>query len=529
VQSLLSLWAGLDLRRRLVVAAATLGMFAAVLGVAQMARSPNMALLYAGLDPSAAGDVVRVLDQRRQPYSVRGDSIYVPAEARDELRMLLAGEGLPSNGAAGYELLDGLSGFGTTTQMFDAAYLRAKEGELARTIVSSPLVRGARVHIAQASAQPFRRDQRTTASVTITPARGNVPPGLARALKYMVASAVAGLSPEDVAVIDANSGMVISAEDEASPLRQADDRAAETRRNLERLLGARVGPGRALVEVSMELVNERESIRERRFDPDSRVAISTESEQRSSNATGESAGVTVASNLPEGDTGPGNATQSSAQHSSERVNYEVSETTRELQRAPGAIKRMTVAVLVDGVRDADGNWQPRSDAELADLRDLIASAAGIDIDRGDQITIKSMQLELPGVEGTLAETGWAESLDAMSLIRLGIIALVALILGLFVVRPILLGRSRASDDADAAALALPGARDGMRTIAIEDGAVPALEGDRGVVGLAPIDEADATERHANEPVERLRRLIQNRREETLVILRAWMEEGEGVR
>lgn len=526
MQPLLTLWAGLDLRRKIIAAVATLGMFAAVLGAAQMAGSPSMALLYAGLDASAAGEVVRVLDQRRTAYEVRGDSIYVPAASRDELRMLLAGEGLPSNGAAGYELLDSLSGFGTTTQMFDAAYLRAKEGELARTIVSSPMVRAARVHIAQTSQQPFRRDQRTTASVTIAPARGAVPPGLARALKYMVASAVAGLAPEDVAVIDSSSGLVVGAEDDASPLRQADERSAEMRRNLERLLSARVGPGRALVEVSIDLVTEREAISERRFDPASRVAISTETESRSSTASGESAGVTVASNLPEGDTGPGNATQSNAQQTSERVNYEVSEIMREVERAPGAIRRMTVAVLVDGLRDAEGNWQPRSEAELADLRDLVSTAAGIDPERGDIVTLKTMQLELPGAEGTLVETGWTQTLDTMALIRLAVIALVALILGLFVVRPILAGRRQQADGTPDGALVLEGP-EGLRTVG--DDAFAPMTGQGRLLPSGEIEEADALTRDANDPVERLRRMIQNRREETLVILRSWMEQAEEMR
>ena len=517
------------MRRRIIVVAATLGMFLAVLAVARVAGTPTMTLLYAGLDSAAAGDVVRALDQRRMTYEVRGDSIYVPADQRDELRMMLAGDGLPANGTAGYELLDSLSGFGTTTQMFDAAYVRAKEGELARTIVASPLVRAARVHIAQTSQQPFRRDMRTTASVSITPARGSVPPGLARALKYMVASAVSGLAPEDVAVIDASSGMVVAADDDASPLRQADERASELRNNLERLLAARVGPGRALVEVSIDLMNERESIVERRFDPESRVAISTETESRSSTASGESAGVTVASNLPEGDTGPGNATQSNAQQTSERVNYEVSETQREIERAPGSVRRMTVAVLVDGLRDGDGVWQPRSDAEMADLRDLIASAAGIDEARGDAITLKTMQLELPVEAGTLVEGGWGDTLDVMSLIRLAVIALVALILGLFVVRPILMGRRRATDDASTAlAGALPGP-DGIRTL----GTDPALTGDIEEAGsmrvVQSLEDAEAETRAANDPVERLRRMIQSRREETRVILRSWMEEGEEAR
>ena len=116
-----------------------------------------MTLLYAGLDPAAAGEVITALEQRGIAYSVQGDAIYVDGSKRDQSRMALAQEGLPKGGGAGYELLDDLNGFGTTAQMFDAAYWRAKEGELARTILVIPQVRAARVHLANQQSRPFAR------------------------------------------------------------------------------------------------------------------------------------------------------------------------------------------------------------------------------------------------------------------------------------------------------------------------------------------------------------------------------------
>ncbi len=225
-----------------------------------------MELLYAGLDGRAAGEVVAALDTRGIAYEVRGDSIFVDATARDALRMSLAGEGLPSAGGQGYELLDSLSGFGTTSQMFDAAYWRAKEGELARTILAVPQVRAARVHISQGPDDPFRRAVTPTASVTVTTATGSLSEDQARALKHLVASAVAGMRPEDVQIIDTVGGLIAAAED-AGTGRAAFDRAEEIRRSVERLLAARVGAGKAVVEVSVDLITEREQITERTFDP----------------------------------------------------------------------------------------------------------------------------------------------------------------------------------------------------------------------------------------------------------------------
>src|SRR5690554_3287199 len=235
LQQLLSLWSALSVPRRAVIVGATVAVFAGILMMGRVAMQPGMALLYAGLEGAAAGQVVEGLERRGMAYDIRGNAIYVPQSMRDEIRMSLAGEGLPASGAAGYEILDNLSGFGTTSQMFDAAYLRAKEGELARTILASPSIRAARVHIAQPVQQPFRREVAPTAAVTITPMAGPLPPGQARALRYLVGSAVAGLRPEDVSIIDSVGGTVL-ASDEAGAADDKAERESSLRRAVERLL-----------------------------------------------------------------------------------------------------------------------------------------------------------------------------------------------------------------------------------------------------------------------------------------------------
>ncbi|MGY6410614.1 MAG: flagellar basal-body MS-ring/collar protein FliF [Alkalilacustris sp.] len=523
----MSVWTALTPRRQAIVAGATLAVFLAVLGLARIASQPGMALLYAGVDGMAAGEMMQALDARNIRYEVRGDAIYVPAPQRDETRMMLAAQGLPSGGGRGYELLDGLSGFGTTSQMFDAAYWRAKEGELARTIVSSPAIRAARVHIAHVSAQPFRREIAPTASVTITPAGGGLPPGQARALRFLVASAVPGMTADDVAIIDGVSGTVLQAEDAATG--NGTDREADLRRAVERILEAHVGRGRAVVELSLETVTETESIRERRIDPDSRVPIMSESEERTSTSSDtHPPGVTVASNLPDGDANAeGGRSQSQSAETRERLNFDVSELSRELHRAPGAVRRLTVAALVDGVRlpDETGTlvWQPRGAEELNALRELIAAAIGYDADRGDVISLQSLPLELPAAEGTDAPSALWDGLDPMTLIQLAVLALVALALGLFVLRPILAARNAAPE-----ALAAPDPGD-LVEMPPELPVLPALGG----MGAAEFGELPALAEFSadgddstEDPVQRLRRLIEERQDETLQILRNWMEEAD---
>lgn len=530
MQNLLDLWANLGNRRRAIVIGATLAMFLAVLGLARMAGTPNMALLYSGLNGTAAGDVVTALDAQGVTYEVRGDAIYVDGSLRDNLRMVLAGQGLPATGGTGYELLDSLSGFGTTSQMFDAAYWRAKEGELARTILALPEIKSARVHIAQAPTQVFQDKSTPTASVTVVTSMGGLSGNQAKALRHLVAAAVSGMQPDDVAVIDSVAGLIPSDSDIAAPGATGDARAEEIKKNVERMLAVRVGPGKAVVEVSVDVVTDREEVNEHTFDPQSRVAISTETTDKSGSTTGSDGSVTVASNLPSGNAGAGGSNQSTTTDKQERVNYEVSETNRQIIKAPGSVRKISVAVLVDQetVTAADGSvtFNPRSDAELATLRELVASAVGLDEARGDVLTLKSLPFQQQASEGTLVEAGMIGSLGAinlMSVIQLAVLAVVALILGLFVIRPILTSAGRGAPQLGAPyiPLSLPGGQGEMSS---------ALNGeidDFGVMGSADFAEQEAAMTGIEtDPVARLRRLIQERQSESIEILRSWMEHDE---
>ena len=527
-----SVWSNLDGRRKATVIGASLAVFAAILFLARSTATTDMSLLYAGLDNATAGEVITALDQSGVPYEVRGASIHVPTADRDRLRMTLAGQGLPANSAQGYELLDSLSGFGTTSQMFDAAYWRAKEGELARTMLASPHIRSARVHISATTAQPFRREQTPTAAVNVTTANGTLAPQQADALRFLVASAVPGLSPQDVAVIDGVGGLVTPADD-PSGVGSAQDRVAELRTRVERLLAARVGPGNAVVEVSLETVTETESIMERRFDPDSRVVISTDVQESSTSSQDSGNGdVTVASNLPDGDAGgaPGSASSENSETRS-MTNFEVSETQREILRGPGAIKRLTVAVLVNDVPSTDDAGQeiltPRPAEELEDLRLLVASAVGFDAERGDEITIRSMAFQELAIDGTEASDIPAASspLDIMRLIQTAVLAAVALILGLFVVRPIL-----AKGDPDRPLLDTSGLPPAPADLDNGLGAMggfpePAMPLAASPLAQAPMFDGNVSDMD-EDPVERLRNLIEDRRDEAIQVLQSWIDEPD---
>lgn len=537
MQHLKNLWLSLDTRKQIIAILGGLAIMATLFAIYQVATKPGMSLLYSGLEDRASGDVIQALEAKAVAYEIRGDSIFVDTSRRDALRMSLASEGLPGITSTGYEVLDGLNGFGTTSQMFDAAYWRAKEGELARTIISSPMIASARVHIATSLRRSVFRDSEPSASVSVITSGGTLPAGHAKALKYLVASAVAGLAPENVAIVDGQGGL-IDASDSQSTANLADQRAEILRGRIQNLLEARVGHGNAVVEISVETVTESETIQQKQIDPDSRVVISTDSEETVNTSTNaDDTSVGVASNLPDGDAAAQQKSASNENRTRERINYEISETERRIVREPGAIKRLSVAVLVNsalGPDAPDGQENPqRSDAELSNLRELVASAVGYDEQRGDMITIKAMEFQSPGPLGTGSNTSLIEKwgIDVMSLARLGILALTALALALFVLRPILTGARQ-----NAGILAPPTAPPDRGSASREE-AMAALTGEiddsprnTNAMELLPSDRARMggaiSDQPGEDPVERLRAMIDERKEETVEILRNWLEPRE---
>lgn len=414
----------------------------------------------------------------------------------------------------------------------NAAYWRAKEGELARTILAMPQVRAARVHLASAPTRAFQPDVQASASVTLTTTTGQLSESQARAIRHLVASAVTGMRPDDVQIIDTVSGLIGGQDETEFAGTDAAARSAVIKGNVERLLAARVGAGKAVVEVAVELVSEREQITERTFDPTGRVAISSETEEKTGSSSEPGGDVTVASNLPEGDAAQGSGGQSQSAETRERVNYEVSETQREVVKNPGAIRRLTVAVMVDGeatiAADGSRTWAPRAEEELAALRELVASAVGLDEERGDVLTLKSLEFQAIAVEGTEAASRLfppVGTLDVMTIIQTAVLALVAVVLGLFVVRPILTSASATlALSAPDAPLALPGAGYGGQALTgeVQSGFSSASLGAIPAYG----DAVDPDAEPDNDPASRLRRLIEKRQTESIEILRGWMEHEE---
>lgn len=544
--NIFNVWWALPLQKRIISLVSVFGTLAFVYVLSTIALKPKMDLLYAGLDPASAGDVISKLDGMDVKYDVRGDAIYADSRRRDSLRLELAREGLPRQSVVGYELFDNLNSFAMSSEMFDTAYWRAKEGELARTLLSMANVKAARVHLGAQKASGFRSGpSASTASVTVSTSSG-INSDQAQAIQYLTALAVVGLKPDDVAVIDTVRGLIAGPglkEPLAGNGGGEIERAAQLKQSLTALLEARVGPGNAKVNVSLDLDRTRETSTERIFDPEGRVLKSQTTSETSGTSSGTNASVTVASNLPEGAGGAGNNTSENTD-TTETVTYEISEVLRNKEISPGAIKRMTIAVLVSDVEtvNAEGVLEvtPRPADEMAVLSELISMAAGINTERGDKISVQSLPFDRPAVSDLIEKPSIVNQFMEQylwSTIQSLILGLVILILGLFVVRPLLSPKQRLTNDipellpmasgASAGALMAPdgtvaagAAANGLANAGAAQGLTPALAG-----GAQPLLIGGPT---ANNPLEALNSTAAENPDDAADLLASWLaQETQG--
>lgn len=436
-----------------VVAVLLLGFFAFLV---LRASSPTMAPLYSGLSFEDSAAIVSDLQQQNIPFELRGEgeTILVPRDQITTIRMSLAQDGLPQRGQVGYEIFDQQNTLGATSFVQNINNVRALEGELARTISSLARIKSARVHLVLPERELFQRERKDPTASIVLSVRGELSGGEIRAIQHLVASAVEGLTPMRVSIVDDTGTLLASGSgdgDEGIVAAQAEERtiAVENRlrARIEDLLANVVGAGKARVQVSAELDMERFTKTAETFDPDGQVVRSTQSRQVDNQANGGSAegAVTVADELPGATGASSNATSEKGSTTEETLNYEISKTAETTVSEAGGIKRLSVAVVVDGVYVDDGagnaSYQPRSDEELGQIMALVRTAAGIDDSRGDQVEVVNLQFaERPelaaiGTEGPGLFDFTRD--DLLGAAQMGVTLLIALALIFFVMRPLL--------------------------------------------------------------------------------------------
>jgi flagellar M-ring protein FliF len=469
-------------------------------------------LLYSGLDPAEAGRIGQRLDELKIPYEAGGDGsiILVPQSQVPRTRMVLAASGLPHQGGAGYELLDSQSPMNMTSFMQRVQHLRALEGELARTIATLNGVHSARVHIVPAERETFSRETpKATASVAVVMSGAmRLTPAQAAAIRVLVAGAVSGLQQEDVSVLDP-SGIVLAADGNSALI---GGRVAELKANTEQamqravmgLLEPLVGQGKVRVVAAVDIDTSHEVSREEKYDPLSQVERSkqVQTDQEKSDNTKPREPVSVGQNLPNPPTPQPAAPEkssSSSSHNGETINYEIGSTKMERVREPGEIKRLTVAVVVDGVLDDHGVFQPRPKQDLDRISELVRSAVGFDAKRGDSVVVDTLRF----VAGEPLGTGSDEAALSASLpwLWLSFGGLALLLIGGATVFAL---RKHRQAPLELAGGAETGALGGVLT---ENALMP-----------DPLALAN--------PTAGLRELIDARPEESLAVIRAWIAEGD---
>jgi flagellar M-ring protein FliF len=535
LQSLLGFLKGLGAARLMAMVAVTAALIGFFAFVIMRVTTPQLTTLFTDLSVEDSSAIIKDLERQAIPYELKNDgaAIMVPKDKVTRLRMKLAEGGLPKGGGVGYEIFDKSDALGTTSFVQNINHLRALEGELARTIRAIDRIPAARVHLVLPERPLFSRETPEPSASIVVRVRGTLDPQQVRAIRHVVASAVNGLKPNRVSIVD-EAGQLLAdgAADPTTDGATGDERRAgfekRMRNQIEAIVSSVVGAGRARVQLTADFDYNKVTQTSDKFDPEGRVLRSSQSREESS-ATGERDGqVTVNNELP------GNQAQGStasardqSKKSEETNNYEISRTTKTEVTEAGRVNRISVAVLVDGMytkgEKGDLVYQERSKNELDRIATLVRSAIGFDQKRGDQVEIVNLKFaEGPTVVPTAEPTGLLGALqftkdDVMYVIELAVMMLLGLVVMFMVIRP-LVRRILASEP-------VPMLTAQTAAAALTDGSAVGPDG-QALVPAKPnmIDIATVQGQVHAQSVHRVGELADRNPNETAAIVRQWLQE-----
>jgi flagellar M-ring protein FliF len=525
------------------VTAALIGMFGFII---LRVTAPQMSPVFTDLTPEDSAAIVKDLERQGIAYELKNDGaiVMVPRDKMTRIRMKLAEGGLPKGGGVGYEIFDKSDTLGATSFVQNINHLRALEGELARTIKAIDRVQAARVHLVLPERPLFSRDKIEPSASIVLRVRGALEPAQVRAIQHLVATAVNGLKPQRVSVIDEAGNLLAdgaAGSDSAIGGLTQERQAGFERRlrdQIESIVSSVVGPGRARVQLSAEFDFNRITETSDKYDPEGRVVRSSQTREESAANGGSQEGpVSVGNELPNGQQGQAQtntqAQRDSSKKSEEIVNYEISRSTKTEVTEGGRVKRISAAVLVDGSYakndKGDVTYQPRSKEELDRIAALVRTAIGFDQKRGDQIEVVNLRFaEAPSAPIQEAPTGFMSLLqftkdDIMRGVELVVMALLALIVVLFIVRPLVRRILTPDEPRAAAAPAVAG--------------MPALPGTAPAAGpeqplqVGPsqtsrmIDMAQVQGQVHAQSIQKVGELAERNPNETVAIVRQWLQDA----
>jgi flagellar M-ring protein FliF len=523
------------------VAALLIGFF---IFITTQISAPRMMPLYADLTMEDSTAITRALDADRVTYELKsgGATVMVPEDQVLRLRMQLAGDGLPTGGSVGYEIFDKSNTLGATSFVQNINHLRALEGELARTIRTIDRIAFARVHLVIPERQLFQKDRNETTASIVLKVRGALEQAQVRAIQHLVASAVDGLKPERVSIVDETGALLATGGggDDATMLAGTMSErslAFENRlqRDIEAIVSSVVGSGRARIQVAAEFDYKRVTKTADSFDPETQVIRSAQRRIEESTAAGARGGpVSVGNALPEagsGGGGSGGGSGDSSNNTEETINYEISRTTTTEVQEPGRLKRVSVAVLVDGNYAKEGTgdlkYEPRPPEELERIASLVRTAVGFDKERGDSVEVVNLRFaEAPRLDEVPVEESGGflglEKADYFYIAQLVVTIMLGIAVLLFGLRP-LLRRLLKAEEPGAAPPAYAASPAGAGLAAAAAGAVMTRE--TASETAMQIERAMQTGALHADTIKRVGSLVEENPADAVAIVRSWLADA----
>lgn len=509
---------------------------------------PAMSVLYADLSPEDMSVVVSRLEAMNITFDTSngGKDVLVPVSKVTNLRMTFAQEGIPETGSiVGYEIFDKTDALGTSQFVYNVNLVRALEGELARTIGTLSIVENARVHIVLPKKELFSKvGNEPTASVVLRLKGGQTLSKQEIAgISHIIATAVPNLKVENITIIDHRGKPLKLSSSEDNNVAAITDNASDfqmqveekLRTTLEDLLEKSVGLGKVKANVSAEINFDREVINTESFDPEGSVVRSKKvSEETDNEREGGNSELSVTSNL-EGGAGSGAGAGRNKTRTDEVTNFEISKTVTNKIIESGRIKKLSIAILVDGTYKpklgADGvtiegyDYTPRTQEEIDKIKALATSAVGMDSKRGDILEVINLQFSEEFATLPQKEKGMAWLKDQLdNVVQTVVIGIVVILLILLVIRPLIL-RSLEMKKASAEEEELKDALTTMQIDAANASMSSASSNSAGGVA-AELETATPEEKRGHNLLKLVNDLAERHPEETVAIIRLWINSAE---
>lgn len=415
----------------------------------------DYAVLYTDLEMEDAKQIVQHLETANIKYRLtkNGTEILVPEEDVNKMRIDTADLAMASKGSnVGYEIFDNTDALGSTNFVQNVNLIRALEGELARTIRSVDHIKSARVHLVLPKREMFsREEQMPTASVVIKTDGGKLSLESIHSIQQLIAAAVPKLDVKNVSIVDSAGNLLTNNFEDEEAVTVANNEALRLEQErkmslqVQNLLEKSVGEGKVRAQVNLDMDFDQIVTNEEIYDPDSQVVRSQATVTDNSTTDNVEQPVSVAQNIPNGDmVAAGTGSVSRKSRTEETVNYEISKVVRNKVKNSGTIKRLGVAVIVDGIyeRNAEGKvvYRDRTPEEMEQIRSLVKSAVGFDAERGDMVEVANMKFvsNQPEIETVSEVLIMGFTKDELIRIAEGIgVAIVAILVILLVIRPLI--------------------------------------------------------------------------------------------